>query len=122
MDMAFYIIVGCLTLVALWLAILATIAVRYDTTLNSFQRKAQTIFIWLIPFLGAAFVLHLVWQHYPDAIPKNWIPWPFRKMIYGKNAPPNKNRNDYDCTDTTGSVNRRNDSNSWGGGDGGGGD
>ena len=67
-----------------WLNILASISLRYDQTLDSFQKKAQAIFVWLIPFIGASFVLRMVYEHSPEAIPKKLIPWPFKKIIYGR--------------------------------------
>lgn len=73
--------------VLLWLNILASISLRYDQTLDSFQKKAQAIFVWLIPFIGASFVLRMVYDHSPDAIPTKLIPWPFKRIIYG---PPDK--------------------------------
>jgi len=105
----------------LWLSVLATIAVRYDRTLNTFQKNAQTVFVWLTPIFGGALVLYLVWQHYPDAIPKSWIPWPFKKIIYGKSAPRNKNRNNDESAGVTSSLDHSNHSGSDSGGDGGGG-
>jgi len=77
--------------ILLWLNIIASIAVKYDQTLESFQKKAQTILIWLVPFLGASFVLHMVFQHSPEAIPKKLIPWPFKQAIYGKRTQSNCN-------------------------------
>ena len=80
--------------ILLWLNLLATLAVKYDHTLDKTQKIAQSIIVWLIPFIGAGFVLHLVFEHYPQAIPRNFIPWPFKKMIFGSLAKPNNNRDD----------------------------
>ena len=121
MDIVFYIFGGLGLIYYLWLSILATIAVRYDRTLNAFQKNAQTIVVWLAPIFGGALVLHLVWQHYPDAIPKSWIPWPFKKIIYGKSPPANKNRNNDESTAINTSLDQHNHSGSDSGGDGGGG-
>ena len=116
------IIIVCLLIVALiWLNILATIAVVHDATLESVQRKGQLVIIWLFPFVGAGFILHLVFQHYPDAIPRKWIPWPFKGLVYGKDHSRNKNRNDDDSVAINGSINRSNRYDSDIGGDGGGG-
>jgi len=82
MEIILYTIIPIVLAYYLWLSFLATIAVRYDRTLNSFQKKAQTVIIWLVPVFGAVLMLYLTWQHYPDAIPKTWIPWPFKKAIY----------------------------------------
>ena len=78
----------------LWLNVLATLAVKYDHTLDKTQKITQSFIVWLVPFLGAGFILHLVFEHYPQAIPRSWIPWPFRKMIYGAPRKPNKNRDE----------------------------
>jgi len=82
---------GVSFLILLWLNAIATIAIKYDQTLESFQKKAQTVFVWLIPFVGSSFVLHMVFQHSPEAIPKKLIPWPFKQAIYGKRANSNLN-------------------------------
>ena len=68
----------------IWLNVLAGIAVGRDSSLDSFQRKAQWLIVWLIPVFGAALVLHLVNQHDPDAIPRKAIPWPLRGLVFGK--------------------------------------
>ena len=91
MEVLAYMIVAVVLLMWLWLNLLATFALRYDATLDRFQKVAQTIIVWLVPCFGAAFVLHLIWQQYPDAIPRHWIPWPFKGMIYGKPYLPNPN-------------------------------
>lgn len=125
MEVVLYIVGSLSVTVCLLLNVLATVAIRYDKSLEPFQVKAQTVFIWLVPFLGAGFVLHLVWQQYPDAIPKAWIPWPFKKMIYGKNPPRNRNRDDCGGIDGGGEGSARGRPGSQHGnsdGDGGGGD
>lgn len=81
-------------IILLWLNLLATLAVKYDHTLDKTQKIAQTFIVWLVPFIGAGFILHLVFEHYPQAIPRGWIPWPFKKMIYGAPPKPNKNRDE----------------------------
>ena len=83
--MDIFIIISVFFILALfWLNILASISLRYDQTLDSFQKKAQAIFVWLIPFIGASFVLRMVYEHSPEAIPTKLIPWPFKKIIYGR--------------------------------------
>jgi hypothetical protein len=78
--------------ILLWLNLLATLAIKYDHTLEIFQKIAQFIFVWMIPFFGAGIVLRLVYDHLPKAIPRGWIPWPFKNLIYGKPIKPNHNR------------------------------
>ena len=97
------------TVILLWLNTLATMAVKHDNTLDNTQKISQSFIVWLIPFIGAAFVLHLVFEHHPQAIPRNWIPWPFKKMIFGKPVKPNKNRDDQEV-DQVGGIGGRNHS------------
>jgi len=76
--------------VVLWLNILASIAIKYDNTLESVQKIGQHIFVWIIPLIGAGFVLKLVYDHQPETIPRCWIPFGFKNLIYGK--PPKRNK------------------------------
>lgn len=76
----------------LYLNVLATMVIRYSARLNRFQRIAQSIIVWSFPLLGSGFVLHLLYLDAPKVMPRAWIPWPFKKMIYGKPIKPNKNR------------------------------
>jgi hypothetical protein len=116
METSFYIITVIFGLVWVWLNSVASLSVHHDATLDRFQKMAQTIFIWLIPYLGAAFVLHLVWQQYPSAIPKAWIPWPFKQLIYGKTIPPYQNRDDNESPAIDGACrSQRHDFSSFGG-------
>ena len=88
------IIIGIIFLaIWLWLTILGCIATSYDTTLDSFQRKAQILLVLLVPYFGAGFILHLVNMHSPDIIPKSWVPWPLNALVFGKDRSKNKNRN-----------------------------
>lgn len=90
----FFIIAIVFVCILLWLNFLATLAIKHDHTLEKIQRVAQFIFVWLIPFVGASIVLHFVYEHSPEAISKNWIPWPFKNLIFGKSIKSNKNRDD----------------------------
>ena len=80
--------------ILLWLNALATLAIKYDHTLVQFQKVAQFIFVWIIPFIGAGVVLRIVYEHSPETIPRNWIPWPFKNLIYGNPVKLNRNRDD----------------------------
>ena len=92
-DMEIFIIFFyILVVIAIWLNILASVAIKYDHFLTSFQKKAQLILVWLFPFIGASVILHIVFDHEPEAIPKSLIPWPFKSIIYGKANKLNKNR------------------------------
>ena len=119
MEIALITAGAILILVWIWLTILGFIAVKCDSTLDSFQRKAQIIIVFVIPFFGAAFILHLVNQHSPEAIPKNWIPWPLRSLIFGKPRSRNKNRdgNDHNGIDLAISDSQHSHTDGGGGGD-----
>ena len=92
-----FIVIGVLILaIHVWLAFMASVAIYCDNTLELFQRYFQWTIAWVIPLIGASFVLHLVYEHSPEAIPKKWIPWPFKGMIFGKPAKPNEYRSEND--------------------------
>jgi len=71
--------------------ILALIVIYYDKSLTRYQKIAQTLIIWLVPVVGAAFVLHLLFKASPKTIPRSWILWPFKNLVYG---PPIKRYDD----------------------------
>jgi len=82
--MELFTIVGLISLTALlWLNFLAMLSIKYDATLENAQKVGQSMIVWLIPFVGASLVLKFVYEHSPEAIPKSWIPWPFKDMIFG---------------------------------------
>lgn len=115
--MEILIVIGSVSLIILmWLNFIATIAVKHDHTLDAFQKKAQLIFVWLIPYLGASFVLHMVFDHSPEAIPEKLIPWPFKKIIYGKPPKDNKHRHDAGSNNISSGYSSH-DSGGGGGGD-----
>lgn len=121
MEIVTILIIGSLLTWA-WLVILGIIAVKYDDTLDSFQKKAQIVLIFIVPFFGSALVLHLVNQHSPEAIPKSLIPWPLTSLIFGKQVPRNRNRNNNEEAGIDLAVSSRQDSHfgsGSGGGDGG---
>ena len=114
------------SLALLWLNFLASLAIRHDHILEKVQVIGQLLFVWLIPYFGAVFVLKLVYEHSPEAIPKAWIPWPFKNIVFGV---PIRNRGgeggiEIEPTGSRSNSNRDNHSDSGGdsGGGGGGGD
>lgn len=80
------------------------------------------MFVWLIPFIGAAFVLKLVYEHSPEAIPKFWIPWPFRKIIFGNTARNRGGEGGIEVDPQGSRTNSNRDHSSDSGGDSGGGE
>jgi hypothetical protein len=68
--------VGAFVSLAVILAnLMATIALARTCALTRFQKVAQGVLVWLLPFIGAFLVLHLIGQTDKDAIPE-WIPNP----------------------------------------------
>ena len=53
--------------------LMATVALIRTSGLTRFQKIAQGVVVWLLPFLGAFLVLHLIGQSDRAAIPE-WIP------------------------------------------------
>ena len=117
MEIVTILIVGAL-LIWGWSVILGIIAVKHDDTIDSFQKKAQIIIVLIVPLFGAALVLHLVYQHAPEAIPKRLIPWPLRSLVLGKKIPRNRNRDNNQEDGVDLSVSSRQDSH-FGSGSGG---
>lgn len=94
MDAVVITLMLALVAVWFWLNLLGTLAARHDVTLDSFQRKAQIALVWLVPFVGASLVLFLVAQHYLEAIPRKWVPWPFRGLVRGTERARNQCRDE----------------------------
>ena len=103
-----------------WCVFLGVVAVKHDDTIDSFQKKAQIVIVLIVPFFGAALILHLVHQHSPQAIPKNLIPWPLKSLVFGKQIPRNRNRNNNQEDGIDLAVSNRQDSNFGSGGSDGG--
>ena len=124
MDTTIIILIGIPIVIWLWLSLIGTIAEKFDSTLDPFQRKAQIIIVWGFPFIGAALIIYLVNQHSPEAIPRNLVPWPFKNLIFGKPRARNKNRdnNEESGIDLAISNNQHNHTDYGGGANGGGSD
>jgi hypothetical protein len=54
---------------------MATVTLIRTSALTRFQKIAQGITVWLVPFIGAYLVLHLIGQSDRAVIPQ-WIPNP----------------------------------------------
>jgi len=88
------ILLGITLVITIWLNVIATIALKHDDMLDPFQRKSQFIIVWLVPLMGASLILYLVNEHSPNVIPRSWIPWPFKNMIFNKQVKSNKLRDE----------------------------
>jgi hypothetical protein len=66
---------GFVGLSVMLLNLLATVSLIRTSSLTGFQKIAQGVIVWMLPFLGAFLVLHLIGQSDQAAIPQ-WIPDP----------------------------------------------
>jgi hypothetical protein len=62
-------------LIVLAANLMATVALIRTGALTRFQKVAQCVIVWMLPFVGAFLVLHLIGQSDRDAIPE-WLPDP----------------------------------------------
>jgi hypothetical protein len=68
--------VGSFVALAVVLAnVMATVALIRTSGLTRFQKVAQGVIVWVLPFMGGFLVLHLIGQSDREAIPQ-WIPDP----------------------------------------------
>ena len=84
MELALIVVSVVAVLLLIYMNILATLCLFLDPDLSKIQRNGQLIFAWLIPYLGASVVIHLVSQHSPEVAKRLYIPWPFRSMVDDK--------------------------------------
>jgi hypothetical protein len=70
-DIVKYILYAAIGFIV-YLNILASVSVFKSTSLSGLQKVGQLIFSWLIPILGAKFVLHILSDSEPEAV--RWIP------------------------------------------------
>jgi len=68
--------------IAAYLAILASLVVLLDPTLERFQKLAQICISLLVPVLGPVMVLTMA--HDVTKTLLRWVPWPFRSLIANK--------------------------------------
>jgi hypothetical protein len=66
---------GFIALIVVVLNLMATVSLFRTSSLTRFQKIAQGLIVWMLPFLGAFLVLHLIGQSDQAAIPQ-WIPDP----------------------------------------------
>lgn len=64
--------------------LIALLCLVLDPQLETVQRFFQGIVVILLPYLGAAFILKLVYEHSPEVVLRFFIPWPFKNMIVDK--------------------------------------
>jgi hypothetical protein len=71
----FFAVCGLFVLALVVANLLATVALIRTHGLTRFQKVAQGVILWILPFVGAFVVLHLIGQSDRAAVPQ-WIPDP----------------------------------------------
>lgn len=56
-------------LLAVYLDIVATVSLWRTISLNRFQKIAQVVIVWVVPYLGAWLILYLMAREEPEAVP-----------------------------------------------------
>ncbi|GEM_PF-1744547 len=102
MDIVLIIVIVLIVAVWLWLNTLALLCLFLDPDLAPIQRWGQSVFILLVPFLGASFALLLIKSHSPEVVAKFYIPWPFSRLIDDK---PSRSRSVHNHHEDAGSHN-----------------
>jgi hypothetical protein len=75
MTYAFVAVGAFVVLIVVVANLLATVALIRTSGLTRFQKVAQGVIVWVLPFIGAFLVLHLIGQSDQASIP-SWIPNP----------------------------------------------
>lgn len=78
-------------LIWFYISIIATIGIARDQRSKKLQRWGQLVIAWLIPFVGALFVLRMLHEYAPEIVPVRFLVWPFRGMVQAKEPPGNRN-------------------------------
>jgi hypothetical protein len=69
-------------IVFFWLNILASIVLIADNIMSFNEKRNQLITAWLVPYIAASFILHMNIDCGSKSIPKSWVPFGFKKLIY----------------------------------------
>lgn len=103
-----------LLFITIYLNLIASISLYRASTLESFQKFAQFVIVWIFTIFGAWFVIHMLSEQEVESIPRRWMPQRFQgwliiagtyhEQLHGRNS------------------DSMNDHISHSGGDGGGGD
>jgi len=60
-------------LLAIYLDIVATVSLWQTISLERFQKIAQAVIVWIIPYFGAWLVLYLLARDEPEAVPAHLV-------------------------------------------------
>lgn len=84
MDIVLLILGLTMSVLWLWITVLALLCLFLDPDLEPVQRWGQLTIVLLIPLLGATVVLRMVNDHSPEVVARFLIPWPFSLVIRDK--------------------------------------
>jgi len=115
MDIALVTVAIIFIAIWLWLTILGYIAVNFDETLDWQEQRTQKLIVLLVPIFGAVFILHVTNINTPQVVPRSWIPWPLKNIIFGKHThePNHQNTDEHNeiYLGSNNSINKASDSN-----------
>jgi hypothetical protein len=72
---------GMLALVIVLPDLMATVSLIRTSQLTRFQKIAQGVIVWCVPFIGAWLVLHLIGQSDREVIPQ-WMPNTINEYVF----------------------------------------
>jgi hypothetical protein len=72
---------GMLALVIVLPDLMATVSLIRTSQLTRFQKIAQGVIVWCVPFIGAWLVLHLIGQSDREVIPR-WMPNAINEYVF----------------------------------------
>ena len=87
MEFALLLIFATVAAYAVYMIVLALVAIAYDSTVSAAQKIALAILTVGVPILGALLVLHAASHHIPVLVKKLPLGWPLRRILYGKSLP-----------------------------------
>ena len=87
MDTWALIIVGMISLVHSIVALIATIAISRDSTLDSIQVIGKLLMCWLLIFVGPLIILKLISEYSPEILPKVARSGPLAYFLFARLNP-----------------------------------
>lgn len=87
MELSLLLIFATVAVYAVYMIVLALIAIAYDVTVSIVQKIALVILTVCVPILGALLVLHAASHHVPVLVNNLPLGWPLRRILYGKTLP-----------------------------------
>jgi hypothetical protein len=97
-------VAGVFAVVAVYLAIMTTVATVRDRDSTLGIKIARLAFVWLVPVLGPLLALRVLREYAPSLVPTAAIPWPLRGAVTGHPLGANPSRDDIGFGEYTDSV------------------